>query len=251
MDPACWLWRKDPGFRNQALKKTSLYFLGWLGSKHQATNHISWVWSKLNFLAGPQAHPLATVKRQKLAFLVQACHMPWQPLQNHPSGHLGGWAMLWSAEEILDGQHQRVAILAHARTAHKGLLQKRLEEDLHWTVPHAPPMAKSVNRLNWTETAEPQQILGYTMIWKLDYEINATVHRILHQLFLFNMGIWERERIRPLLFNTMFCNKITAWSLKVQQFRFNTPKLYSYIFTQISVCSYPLKFELCNLKNVH
>ena len=36
----------------------------------------------------------------------------------------------WSAEEMLDSQHQRVDIPAHARTAHRGLLQKRLEEDL-------------------------------------------------------------------------------------------------------------------------
>ena len=64
--------------------------------------------------------------------IVWACHMPWQPLQNHPSGHLGWWAMHWSEEEMLDGQHQRVVIPAHAWTVHKGLLQKRLEEDLCW-----------------------------------------------------------------------------------------------------------------------
>ena len=40
--------------------------------------------------------------------------------------------MPWSAEEMLDGKHQRVDIPAHARTAHKDLLQKRLEEDLCW-----------------------------------------------------------------------------------------------------------------------
>ena len=61
--------------------------------------------------------------------MVRACHTPRQPLQNHPSGHLGGWVTLWSAEEMLDGKHQRLDIPAHARTAHKGLLQKRLEED--------------------------------------------------------------------------------------------------------------------------
>ena len=49
---------------------------------------------------------------------------------NHPSGYLGGWARPWSAEEMLDGQHQRVDIPVHARSAHNGLLQKRLEEDL-------------------------------------------------------------------------------------------------------------------------
>ena len=36
----------------------------------------------------------------------------------------------WSAEEMLDGQHPRVDIPAHARTTNEGLLQKRLEEDL-------------------------------------------------------------------------------------------------------------------------
>ena len=57
-------------------------------------------------------------------------HTPGRPVQNHSSGHLGGWAMPWSAEEKLDGQYQRADIPAHARAAHKGLLQRRLEEDL-------------------------------------------------------------------------------------------------------------------------
>ena len=35
----------------------------------------------------------------------------------------------WLAEEVLDGQRQRVDVSACARTAHEGLLQKRLEED--------------------------------------------------------------------------------------------------------------------------
>ena len=39
-----------------------------------------------------------------------------------------GWG--GSAEEMLDGQHQRADIHACARTAHKGLLHKRLEEVL-------------------------------------------------------------------------------------------------------------------------
>ena len=60
----------------------------------------------------------------------RASHTPRQPLQSHPSGHLGRWTTPWSAEEMLDGQHQRVDIPAHARTTHKGLLQERLKEDL-------------------------------------------------------------------------------------------------------------------------
>ena len=41
----------------------------------------------------------------------------------------------WSAEEMLDGQY-------HARTADKGLLQKRLEEDLLWK-------KKTQNKQSW------------------------------------------------------------------------------------------------------
>ena len=38
--------------------------------------------------------------------------------------------MPWLAEDMPDGQSQTVGFLAHVRTAHGGLLQKRLEEDL-------------------------------------------------------------------------------------------------------------------------
>ena len=62
--------------------------------------------------------------------MVRARHTSRQPLQNHPSGHLGGWMMPWSAEELLEGQHQILDIPAYARAAHMGLLQKRLKEDL-------------------------------------------------------------------------------------------------------------------------
>ena len=82
----------------------------------------------------------------------RACHMPIQPLQCYPSGHLGGWATLWSAEEMLDGQHQRMDNRAHARTAHKGLLQKRVEEDLCRIIPHVPPPPRQSNRSrDWTK----------------------------------------------------------------------------------------------------
>ena len=49
---------------------------------------------------------------------------------NRPSGHLGGLATPWSADEMLDGQRQRVDIPVRARPAHSDLLHKRLEEDL-------------------------------------------------------------------------------------------------------------------------
>ena len=83
--------------------------------------------------------------------MVRACHTPRQPLQNHPSGHLGGWATPWSAEGMLDGQQQRVNIPAHARTAHNGLRRNKLEENLCWIVPHVPSTTQSVEGLNRTE----------------------------------------------------------------------------------------------------
>ena len=48
-------------------------------------------------------------------------HMPQQPFQDHPSEHPGSWAKPWSADEMLDGQRQRMDVLAHATTAHDGL----------------------------------------------------------------------------------------------------------------------------------
>ena len=56
--------------------------------------------------------------------------------------------MLWLAEKMLEGQHQKVDIPAHARAAHKGLLQKRLEEDLCCIVPRVSLTTQSVMGLN-------------------------------------------------------------------------------------------------------
>ena len=47
--------------------------------------------------------------------------------ESHLSEHLRGWATPWSAEEMFSGQRQKVDILTHARIAHNGLSQKRLE----------------------------------------------------------------------------------------------------------------------------
>ena len=70
--------------------------------------------------------------------MATVCFVPLssrQPLQNHPSGHLGrgewggvgGWgggATPWSAEEILDGQYQTVDIPPDGRTAHSSPLAR-------------------------------------------------------------------------------------------------------------------------------
>ena len=84
--------------------------------------------------------------------MVPAGHTPRQPLQNPPSGHPGGWATPWSAEEMLDGRHQRVNIPAYARAAHKGLLHERLEEGLCWIVPHDPLTSRDWTQLTWPQT---------------------------------------------------------------------------------------------------
>ena len=94
------------------------------------------MWSKINFLVGPQEPLLEIVERQKLAWFRHVTHH--DTLQNHPLGHLGGWATLWSAEKMLDGQHQRADIPAHARTAHNGLLQETLDKNLCLIVCHVP-----------------------------------------------------------------------------------------------------------------
>ena len=60
--------------------------------------------------------------------MVRAYHAPRQPLQTHPSGHLGGWATPRAAEEMSDRQPQSVDIPV-LDAAHGGLPQKILEED--------------------------------------------------------------------------------------------------------------------------
>ena len=85
---------------------------------HQCT--IMFVFAPVahNFLVGPPEPVLATVMRRKLAWF------------GHITRHRATWRVGDHVVEMLDGQHQRENIPAHARTAHKGLPQKRLEEDL-------------------------------------------------------------------------------------------------------------------------
>ena len=117
-----------------------------------------WVQSKINFLVGIQESLLATVKSQIHVWLG---HVTFHNSlsKNHPSGHLGGWAALWS-EELLNGQHQSMDVPAHARTVHDGLLQKQqqqngVEEDLCLTIPHVPLMTQLLKGVNWTDRINP------------------------------------------------------------------------------------------------
>ena len=44
----------------------------------------------------------------------------------------------------------KIVLPAYATTAHKGLMQKRLKEDLWWIIPYGPSTTQSVKGLNWT-----------------------------------------------------------------------------------------------------
>ena len=89
----------------------------------------NWAWSKINFLVVAQDSFLAADKRPKLAWFRHVTRHNSLSKFIHKS-ILDGVATPWSVEEMWNGQNQRVDVRAHARAAHKGLLQKRLEEDL-------------------------------------------------------------------------------------------------------------------------
>ena len=89
-----------------------------------------WVRSKINFLAGSQELILTTAKRKKLSYVGHvACHdnLSITILQGTLEG---GRRRGRQKKSMLDEQHQRVDIPIDARPAQRGLLQKRLEEDL-------------------------------------------------------------------------------------------------------------------------
>ena len=100
-------------------------------------NTNDWVRGKISFLEGPQE--TSASRQETETCMVRACHTPRQPLQNHPLGHLGGWATPRSAEEMPDGQHQRVDISAHTGTANKGRRDwKRISAESSFMSPRRP-----------------------------------------------------------------------------------------------------------------
>ena len=103
-------------------------------------------------------------------YMVRACHTPQQPLQNHPSGHLGQWGTPWSAEEMLDGQHQIIDIPAHARSSHNGLLQKtlkRISAESSLMSPRPPIRSMDWTELNWTTCPSLHLPKTVRMLWDL------------------------------------------------------------------------------------
>ena len=88
--------------------------------------------SKINFLVGPKEPLLATVKSWKLALFGHVARhgsLSKTILQGNLDWRVGDAVV--GKKKMLDGQYQSVDIPVHARTAHKGLLHKRLEENLY------------------------------------------------------------------------------------------------------------------------
>ena len=99
---ACKTWtlladsvKKNPGFPNQVHEETSPYLL--FGAQDQRLGS-----DKDQLPCGSTGTSSGKCQEMETC-MVWACHTPRQPLQNHPSGHHEGWAMPWSAEEMLVG----------------------------------------------------------------------------------------------------------------------------------------------------
>ena len=134
MDPACWLWKKK-GSRlwNQVSEETSPYLL--LGAQDQRLGV-----EQDQLPCGSTWTPSGNCQETETC-MFRACHTPWQPLQNHPSGHLGVRATPWSAEEMLDAWQNCPKGPPAGKTGRGSLLNR----------PSCPPTTQSVKGLNWTE----------------------------------------------------------------------------------------------------
>ena len=94
-----WTLLADSEKRMQALKTKRLTKLLCISYLENKTN--DWVRSKIKLHCGFTGTSSGNCQGMETC-MVRACHTPRQPLQNHPLGHLGGWATPWSAEEMLD-----------------------------------------------------------------------------------------------------------------------------------------------------
>ena len=124
---ACWLWQRDPCFGDQVLDETSLHLL--LGAQDLMSG-LSAPWAYRNLLWQLSRDG----NLHGSGMLHTETDSPKSSL-----GCLGGWAMMWLAQELLGWtEWGRMNNPIHARTAHNGFPQKRPEEDLCWIVPHVP-----------------------------------------------------------------------------------------------------------------
>ena len=109
--------KKGPRFRNQVHEEISPYLLGAQDQRLGA--------EQVQLVCGFTGTSSGNCQETEIC-MVRASHTLRQPLQK-PSFR---WPTPWSAEEMLDGHQRRVDVCTHARTAHKGFLQRRLEADL-------------------------------------------------------------------------------------------------------------------------
>ena len=101
--------KKIQAFKTKCPRKHShIYYL-----QHKTNK---WVWSKISFLVGPQESLLATFKRRKLVQFVRI--ICWSSLFKTFLEEGGDGLTSGSAEEMLDGQHWKMAIPVHARIAY-------------------------------------------------------------------------------------------------------------------------------------
>ena len=115
-----WTLPLIQAFETKYLRKLRISYL-----EHKTND---WVRSKINFFVGPKEPLLTTVERLKLAwfgYVTRHDSLSKTILQGTLKGgrRRGRQRKSWM-------DNVRVDIPAHARTAHNGLLQKRLEEDL-------------------------------------------------------------------------------------------------------------------------
>ena len=82
---------------------------------------------------------------------LSAFRAPWRRGDSVVGRRNAGWTTLKSGP-------------THARSAHNGLLQKRLEEDLCWIIPHVHLVPQSVKGMNWTGLQLDISVkIGYVM----------------------------------------------------------------------------------------
>ena len=155
MEPATWPWKKDPGLWNQVSEGTSPHLL--LGTQDQRPG------AEQDQLPCGSAGTSSGNCQEPETRVVHACHMLRQPLQNHPSGHLGRWVTLWSAEEMLDRQHQPFT-RAFSRKD-----WKRISAESFFMSPRWPSRPRDWTELNCGTTA--------SACWPLRHRISEVLSR--------------------------------------------------------------------------
>ena len=130
--------KEDPGFRNQVPEKTPH-----LANRLGAQDHRLGA-EQGHLPCGSTGTSFGNCQETEIC-MVPACQTPRQSLQNHPSGHLGGWATPWSAidntKEWISLPLTELLTRASCRKALKTISTNRPY------APPPPPPTQSVNGL--------------------------------------------------------------------------------------------------------